>query len=597
MAMINNQIYALGNQLELAYTKDELSRRFTPVLKSFFEKNRGFLIREGVDADLIDAKPSSITKIVLANQCAIPFASLNIYTRWLDGLSEPVRKAVWLLIWEDGMLSENLSILINTPVENGFSNSKSYDEPIFILPEFKFLTSHNPVGNSYYHYRNRKPIMSLPLPIRKILSTYYEQPEYTKIIGTEKTPELGQDFHDCEQTILQEWPRVLAYVNNGQLDFTINGRPKLTGLNRMQKQLSLREFIPTPENKKLKYLRTYLLGAMARLAPAINTSETVPQQIKQLFDIPYKKGFSTPLIMLLELKGSANIQMRDVIQKEHLMLELLTSLPAGEWVDFDRIIGHIKYNFWNIRPIEFNIINNLYFNHSSYGEPVEHHQIREAIEYPCLRGTFFLYAAFGLCEINFNEPFSMEHGDTYFSPWDDILAVRRTKLGDYVCGLSDEYDSQHARPAHTFVLSPETLMITMAQGNDAVAKLMEPYAERIAASRFKTDAALFLKGVSSKKQLESKIELFKQQIAGEIPPNWQTFLHGLLLKINPFQTVSKVKVLQLPADNKALIQLVIRDPVLAPLVNKAEGHMLIIQEQDMNAFKRRLQEFGYLITT
>ncbi len=595
MAMINQQLITLAELLEAVLTKEELSRRFTPMIKLFIEKNRTFLKDEGIDASILDAKTGSVTKTILARQCCIPFISHAIYTQWLIGLSDPVKQAVWLLIWEDHISLPELEICINTKILNKAPDTYPDSHPGVISPAFAFLTNYHAPNASYYSYRET-PLMSLPLPIRKTITNYYHQPDHTKLTGSPETPTGVIEYLDSEQTILQEWPRIRAYVNDKQVDFTLSGRPKLTGLPKMQKQLGLRELFPQPENKKFRFLRSYLLAALARVAPTTYPAAPVHQQLKQLFDLPFKKFLPTPTILLLDLKNSANIFMWDKLEKEPLILELLAALPEGEWVNTSQIVGYTKYHFWNINPIHFSTAATLYYEYQHHKEYLEHHHIKDAIELPYIMGSFFLFAAFGLCEICFNEPDTSIPGLTYYSSWDYLFAVRRTKLGDYVCGLSPEYDYAHAKPSYTFTLSPETLMITMENGDDITAKMMEPYAERIAANRFKTDAAYFLKGITSKKNLESKLGLFKQLFPDGIPANWQAFFDGLLLNINPFDVVQQVHVLKLPPDNRELLQLVARDPMLANLIHKAEGHMLIIRHQDLAAFKRRLLEFGYLIT-
>ena len=136
----------------------------------------------------------------------------------------------------------------------------------------------------------------------------------------------------------------------------------------------------------------------------------------------------------------------------------------------------------------------------------------------------------------------------------------------------------------------------MESDSPSGAALLEPYAERIGTNRFRCDAQIFLKSVRSKKDLESKIELFKHLVDTELPPNWGEFFLDLIHKINPLEAAQPCRVMKIPQDNKALIRLFAQDTVLKSLAIKAESYHLIIPESSYNAVKRRLQEFGYLLT-
>lgn len=126
---------------------------------------------------------------------------------------------------------------------------------------------------------------------------------------------------------------------------------------------------------------------------------------------------------------------------------------------------------------------------------------------------------------------------------------------------------------------------------------MEPYAERVGATRFRTDNQVFLKNIRSKSELQSKIMLFNQVIGAELPPNWQAFFGEMLLKIDPFQSPEKgLQVFKIPPENKTLIQLLAQDPILKSTIQKAEGFHILVRKTNYPIFKNRLQEFGYLLT-
>ena len=90
--------------------------------------------------------------------------------------------------------------------------------------------------------------------------------------------------------------------------------------------------------------------------------------------------------------------------------------------------------------------------------------------------------------------------------------------------------------------------------------------------------------------------MFKQAINKELPPNWQQFFKELEAKIDPLEEIDNMMVFQIPPDNQALIRLIARDEKLKKLCRKAEGYYVLVEKAKISQFKKRLQEFGYLLT-
>jgi hypothetical protein len=55
-------------------------------------------------------------------------------------------------------------------------------------------------------------------------------------------------------------------------------------------------------------------------------------------------------------------------------------------------------------------------------------------------------------------------------------------------------------------------------------------------------------------------------------------------------------VFRIPSDNNAFIQILAQDTVIKKLVYKAEGYLIIVPKSNIPPLKRRLAEFGYLLT-
>jgi hypothetical protein len=164
-----------------------------------------------------------------------------------------------------------------------------------------------------------------------------------------------------------------------------------------------------------------------------------------------------------------------------------------------------------------------------------------------------------------------------------------------VCGLTDQYQVTAPQVAG-FTLSDSVLLIKLESADSPYAAALGNFAIQVDPLSFKTDARIFLDNVRSKEELTAKVELFKQMASHGLPKNWEDFFKGLYAKINPLVPRGDLLVFSLPQDNQELIRLIAQDPVIKPLVSKAEGYVILVTQKNYAALRRRLAEFGYLIT-
>ena len=603
---MSKTIAQIKNILEEAYTKAELIL-LLPLVDQLLANHKDLLVSEGINEKrlvLIKNKKHE-SKGEVAEYIAPAFVSEKAYHAFRACMKPEVRKIWDSLIWVQMIdhLTVKKDLGITTckilPSQHVFYGRQDYAS---VFPEFEFMVNQKLSPTISLRELPRKLFFSLPVGLRNWIKNFHDYPEDGKLIPYEEIPPTDYVFQ-AEQIIQTEWPRILTYKSQGLIASTQKNRPVNTTLSKMQRILAIEEFFPKTSDKRLHNLRTSILSAMALNIPTPHSDTQVTTSLSVLFNKIYTVICHSAPMVLPDLKGMGMIENWDFHLKEHIIFQLLTQLPSGRWVPFKNIEKYTRYNNLEIQPLPtYQAYNKLYYEYQAGGGRFysDKHYIRadnfqDAVELPFLRGSFFLFAAFGLCDIAYDEPDLDNIGRTSFSSWDGIRFVRRTALGDYLCGITKEYTPARTESESRFVLSPDTLLILFEGDNLANTSLLEPYAERIGTSRFRTDAQIFLKNVRSKKELESKIDLFKYIIQQDLPENWTAFFQDLLLKINPFEQTPPHRVLKIPHENKALIRLFAQDPVLKTLVWKAEGFYIIVPDDKYNAMKRRLQEFGYLL--
>jgi hypothetical protein len=204
-----------------------------------------------------------------------------------------------------------------------------------------------------------------------------------------------------------------------------------------------------------------------------------------------------------------------------------------------------------------------------------------------------MFAALGMCDLVYEQMAPEQMGVIGFSAWDGLLAVKRTRLGDYICGLTDDYQPSN-KVTTGISLSEEALLIKLDSADSPYAGSLSPFAEQVGPQTFRTEARIFLQQVQRREQLIAKIDLFKKLVPGDIPSNWQAFFSSLHEKINPLEVQQDCTIFKIPEGRQELLQLIAQDPVIKKLVAKAEGYLLIVPNKHLAELRRRLAEFGYM---
>jgi hypothetical protein len=608
MTTFRQRLAHIATSLEDTFNKTTLQGSYLPLARLLLKNQEALFESEGADKRLIETAISkgAMSKTDMAIICALPFVSKKCYEAFLKILDPDVRKVWEELIWTKHLNSEEIKrkfgIEITRQKEIKRGRVGHISKQVELRDEFGVFLDLG--SHFYYSFQQREYTFCLPLNLRRILLEYHDLPAEAHFTPLEKPAPKLLIYESGERDIMLELPRLLTYKGQGQINYTAKKRPSLTSLPKMQRSLNLREFFPNTSHKKLKTLRTYLLAGLLTHVSGRASAAEAHAQIKQIFLGPYVKNAHTAALALCDLKGLGQVEDYYIAKKESELFALLGELPAGRWVSMDNIRQYMKYRLYEIAPVTEHLARNYlylpdeevqidrYFDRN-YITPGMYD---DAITQPYLKASFFIFAAFGLCDLAYSEPDMEDLGKSVYSSWDGLAYVRRTPLGDYVCGGSKDYDASSLAGAARITLSPDTLLIAGAEDDAGVAGVLEPYAESMGGNRFRTDAQIFLKNIRSKKELESKIILFKQLVGAALPPNWEAFFQDIIHKIDPFELAPDMTLLKIPPDNKELIRLMAQDPVVKTLIIKAEGYLVLVPKGNFAPLKRRLQEFGYLVT-
>jgi len=250
---------------------------------------------------------------------------------------------------------------------------------------------------------------------------------------------------------------------------------------------------------------------------------------------------------------------------------------------------------------ELDAHNYLYFEYErKYGKDksyVIRNYYQTLITEPLVLGTFFLFATFGLVDIAYDQPVNPKaekFNKKYISVYDGLKYVRLTPLGAYLCGLSPNYEVT-VKTDHQILLDEQNLFISYQGDNKPLTSILSKIARKAGEHLYKVDYETLLADCQTQKEVVGKINIFKQLISTDLPPNWQKFFDSLEQKSFTLESQeNEFKVFQLPED-KELIRLVASDAFLKKNIIKAEMYFIIIPKSDVSKVKNYLKKFGFLI--
>ena len=211
--------------------------------------------------------------------------------------------------------------------------------------------------------------------------------------------------------------------------------------------------------------------------------------------------------------------------------------------------------------------------------------------YTGLQSFAYLLCSLGMAEIAVNEDHISNN-----TPFSNLQYLRLTPLGCYVLDMAHEYEPPQIEHVAYFELDPDRLIIRSLVNPNPYAQLLMDTSVPISTNRFQTSAMSFLANCHTRDDVESKIKIFQQFIADELPPLWQQFFEQLLQHCHPLmEDRTSYQHYTLKPDNTELIQLVTTDPVLRAIVIRAEGYRLLVKTVDIRKFETQLKKHGYLL--
>lgn len=594
-----------------SFTKDKLETSFLFLVRRLLAKEKALVAKMSDEAYRIIKNEyegkGTMTKDRLATLCALPFLSPHLFELSMSILT-PRARQVFSYVLEHGAATsgslEKKFGITTSEIKAGSAGRgyyMSYYSNVRILEEFNIL-----YGESTDY--GREIVFHYPPEIRQLLLPMLN-PAYRKIgklRGQQELPAMpeGKTWHVFlgEEHILRELPGLVIHLNNKTIATSKKGRPNANAIKGVHKQMGLREFYPDTIQKDLLYLRSNMLVSILSQFDKMQVGGSAVALIKKTFDEFYTKHFTSTLHLLHYINKMGTISEYSHKKEEAVLKKLVfDNIPMGEWVSFAEFKERTMLQVVKLNPIGYDAHKLTVDWPKSYSNrdwdtelnvyPFHKDQL---ILWPLVRATIFLYAAWGLLDVVYEEPNCAVFGGTTDSPYDGLKYFRLNPLGAYVAGLAKDYVSNVQQP-FTLELAADSLSVLLTDGDiELASKAIASFAKPVGPKRLQTNADLFLVNCTTAADLETKINLFRSIFTQQMPPNWEKFFKEISQKVNPLKELKHYAVFQLNPEDQALLQLIARDPDIKSLCIKAEGHRILVAEPDKARLKNLLRKHGYL---
>jgi len=544
---------------------------------------------------------------------------------WLlmNAMHEDVYTIFERLVWEGGELSgDKLNRTLNEKVSHireEFINDRLYKKNEF-NPKYCIFRVRKVHTQSKDHGWLNDYRLSLPDMIRNLAQKYLPKPEFFELIGISDKPDNCLIFSD-NVAIVHQLPLLLNYVDSNSME--IGGDPEKLSKRSLQKMLAecaIQEFYPSGKFEE-KFIRSRIIIRFLMLMQKFSLSQTSPEKLLEEMITYYLLGkdkfnyaFQT-ISFLSYLKNWKKLEsMYD--DDYHYQMEVnfrnnlwsvLKQMPSGKWITVENIVKYCYFRNIDIRIVHPYMASQfIHFTASRYvnnewlqtgGKTyVSDANYPYLVTVPAVKMFLFFLASFGMLDIAYSPPENDElrtKGRPYLSEFDGLTYIRLNALGEYVLGITNQVSL--AAEEVSQVILDEDHLIAYLRGNDPVKKMvLDKIGLKIHEGCYRVNYQIFLQDCRSKKDIDSKINLFHDYISKEPPQIWQSFIDDIFSKKDPLEEKMDFHVFKVK-DNQELIELIAKDDILRSLVLMAEEYYILILEQNIQKVHQRLEYFGFFM--
>ncbi len=217
-----------------------------------------------------------------------------------------------------------------------------------------------------------------------------------------------------------------------------------------------------------------------------------------------------------------------------------------------------------------------------------------ALDLPLFKAYCYVAALLGIVEIAELDPELVveKKGKMIpLSPYDAVAAVRVSDFGAWCLGLSKEKPKAEKRVFEA-IADRDLLLVTFRGASLERRLLLENIGTKLGEDRYRITEASFIRTCERVKDIEQRIESFRRLIEASPSPRWEAFFASVRARASLFSSPMPAFLYPLPKDGE-LAKAIVIDPLIRPLILRAEGGFLVVRAADHKKFTKALADSGW----
>lgn len=569
------------------YSKEVLFKLYTKyfldwIAEGYIGSNLGLF-----EISLISENSNKQTFLDLLEQF---YSKEEIFCTIFEKLDKDVREVFEEVAWNGKFFITNRERFLK--LENNYDINKDLKE------EFLFFKADKDIKKGEYLY--------LDYDILRVIRKYMKKPEEYNIIPQKKIK--ANLVNSNEKELIENFKMYFEFYSQGGVKLSSSAKILKESKLNMKKYCNITEYYE--DSKDLDYLKTETIALFFFLVKDkyIDENYFKVSNIKNIVgdfisgELIKEENYHYTSLYLNYLKGVKNIwKSKEEIKRGFATIKkIIDELPDDKPVSVDNIIKAILYRDEFIEIIDVkDAYDYIYINEANYERTkiLNYEKYQMYVVIPFIKSVLFLLGVLGVFEIYYDYPSinnSLYLKNGYLSKYDGIKYIKFTELGRYCFDRIDEYDFKNAKEDGEIILDEDRLIATLMGDAPVKTMFLERVSQRIATNKYKFTRENFLRGISSSKEIEERINEFYTKITSEPNQLWREFFEDILEKSSVIKAESQFVVLKLKND-KELIKTITKDERFKPLMLKGEDFHLLIKSENVSEVISLFKEHGYYV--
>ena len=569
------------------YSKEVLFKLYTKyfldwIAEGYIGSNLGLF-----EISLISENSNKQTFLDLLEQF---YSKEEIFCTIFEKLDKDVREVFEEVAWNGKFFITNRERFLK--LENNYDINKDLKE------EFLFFKADKDIKKGEYLY--------LDYDILRVIRKYMKKPEEYNIIPQKKIK--ANLVNSNEKELIENFKMYFEFYSQGGVKLSSSAKILKESKLNMKKYCNITEYYE--DSKDLDYLKTETIALFFFLVKDkyIDENYFKVSNIKNIVgdfisgELIKEENYHYTSLYLNYLKGVKNIwKSKEEIKRGFATIKkIIDELPDDKPVSVDNIIKAILYRDEFIEIIDVkDAYDYIYINEANYERTkiLNYEKYQMYVVIPFIKSVLFLLGVLGVFEIYYDYPSinnSLYLKNGYLSKYDGIKYIKFTELGRYCFDRIDEYDFKNAKEDGEVILDEDRLIATLMGDAPVKTMFLERVSQRIATNKYKFTRENFLRGISSSKEIEERINEFYTKITSEPNQLWREFFEDILEKSSVIKAESQFVVLKLKND-KELIKTITKDERFKPLMLKGEDFHLLIKSENVSGVISLFKEHGYYV--